>query len=298
MQKAQWDDLPCEAKAAVEERCSTALKAESANAGIMPGLAARLHLHAGGSVFVKAVREDHPAVRMYRREEKANRLLPADVPAPRMLWSGVTAGWLLMLFQFVENGRRPDLAPGSHDLPGVLETVGRLRGPGDGLPPVSVNLRLLRDTATALLAEDLEGPRWRMYADAIDGLDMDAFEGDRLLHYDLHAGNLLASGDAVYVLDWSFACHGAGWIDAALLLPRLVEAGHSPAEAEALVSGLPGWADAPPRSVTALLALWAMFREHKALHGPESMRTSRARAAEAGRALVAHMSRREAVTVA
>lgn len=287
MLKAQWDDLPGQARAAVEARAGVVLKAESAADGIMPGVAARLYVEAGGDVFVKAVREDHPAARMYRREVAANRLL-VDAPAPRMLWSGASAGWLLMLFEFVGGGRRPDLSPGSRDLPSVMEAVARLGGPAGELPSIAVNLRLLRETATALLGEEFDGPRWRMYGDAVADLDASVFEGETLLHYDLHAGNLLVADTAVYVLDWSFACTGAAWVDVALLLPRLIEAGHSPAQAETLAGGLPAWADAPSEAVTALAALWAMFREHKALYGPEEMRPARARAAEAGRAWVAH----------
>ncbi|WP_132193428.1 hypothetical protein [Actinomadura darangshiensis] len=77
-------------------------------------------------------------------------------------------------------------------------------------------------------------------------------------------------------------------VDAALLVPRLIEAGHSPAQAEALVAAHPGWRAAPPDAVTGLGALWTMFREHKAMRGPEEARAFRAEAAQAGRAWVAY----------
>jgi hypothetical protein len=75
-------------------------------------------------------------------------------------------------------------------------------------------------------------------------------------------------------------------LDAALLVPRLIEAGHSPASAEQLMSQVPAWDDAPAAGVSALAALWTMFREYKALHGPPEARAFRAQAAQAGRSWV------------
>jgi hypothetical protein len=92
----------------------------------------------------------------------------------------------------------------------------------------------------------------------------------------------------VLAVDWGFACSGAPWIDAVLLVPRLIEAGHSPASAERLMSHIRSWHGAPPSAVTALGALWTMFREYKALYGPLDGRAFRAQAAGAGRAWVAY----------
>jgi hypothetical protein len=77
-------------------------------------------------------------------------------------------------------------------------------------------------------------------------------------------------------------------LSATLLVPRLIEAGHSPASAERLVARLPAWRNAPAPAVTALAALWTMFRQYKALYGPDSARPFRARAARAGYAWVSH----------
>jgi hypothetical protein len=93
---------------------------------------------------------------------------------------------------------------------------------------------------------------------------------------------------AVLAVDWAFACAGAPWIDPALLVPRLIEAGHSPGSAKRLVARLPAWRSAPASAVTALAALWTMFREYKALYGPGSARPFRAQAARAGYAWVSH----------
>lgn len=291
MRKLQWHDLPDAARTAVEERFGPVLKAESAEHGIMPGLAARLHTEGGGSVFLKAISNDSHAAHLYTRERAANVAVAGTVPAPRMLWSADAGDCLLMGFEYIEGGRRADLSPASPDLPGVLKALSRIGGPGGTLPPVAANLEVLQEKAAALLGKRLDGSQWGMYADALNALPASALEGDTLLHYDLHAGNLLVTDNATYVIDWSFACRGAAWIDAAMLVPRLIEVGHTPAQAEALMAALPAWESVPADALTGLAALWTMFREYKALYGPEESRAFRAKAAQAGRAWVTYRTR-------
>ena len=69
-------------------------------------------------------------------------------------------------------------------------------------------------------------------------------------------------------------------------MPRLIDAGHSPVTAERLMSRLPAWQTAPVASVTALAALWTIFREYKAYYGPEDARAFRRQAARSGRCSV------------
>ncbi|WP_425581795.1 phosphotransferase family protein [Streptosporangium vulgare] len=66
------------------------------------------------------------------------------------------------------------------------------------------------------------------YGPLVKALDLDELDGPTLLHADLHAGNLLVDGGRCQVVDWSMACRGAAWVDVALLVPRLVDAGHTP----------------------------------------------------------------------
>ncbi|TVZ05296.1 hypothetical protein EAS64_12015 [Trebonia kvetii] len=152
------------------------------------------------------------------------------------------------------------------------------------------NIATLRDKAAALLGKHPGGHRWDMYNAAINGFEDNDLAGGRLVHYDLNPGNLKVSADGqVLAVDWSFAGSGAPWIDAVLLVPRLIEAGHSPGSAEQLISQIRSWHAAPPGAVIAALgALWTMFREYKALHGPMNERAFRAQAAMAGRAWIAH----------
>lgn len=284
-----WEALPAERVAAVEERIGPVIKAEEAGSGLMPGLAATLHAE-GGRYFVKAAPADSPARDLYEREIAAGQSLPPGVPAPRLLLASDGGGWLLMVFEHA-GGHDADLSPGSADLPavsGTVQAIGAARA-WDGAPPVAANVAALQDKASRLLASHPDGPPWDMYAAAISDFDSGWLAGTSLVHYDLHSANLqVDAGGTAKALDWSFACSGAPWVDFALLLPRLIEAGHTPADAEQFAAQLPAWKCAPPRAVTALAALWSLFREYKAHYGPRHARGIRAQAAEAGRAWVAH----------
>lgn len=288
MGKLQWESLPSDRVVAIEDLTGPVLKAESVTSGLMPGLAAVLHA-GNGRYFLKAVPAASPAARLYEREMSANAVLPASVPAPRMRFCSDAGGWLVMVFDYLD-ARDADLSPGSPDLARVLAALGEIGAvPESGAVPVTQNVAVLRDKAAALLGKHPGGHPWDMYQAAINGLDDHDLLGGNLVHYDLHPGNLKVTADGrVLAVDWGFACSGAPWIDAALLLPRLIEAGHSPASAERLMSQIRSWHAAPPSAVTALGALWTMFREYKALHGPVNGRAFRAQAARAGRAWIAH----------
>lgn len=53
-------------------------------------------------------------------------------------------------------------------------------------------------------------------------------------------------------------------------------------------SGTSRLEEAPADAVTGLGALWTMFREYKAIHGPEDARGFRVKAAQAGRAWITY----------
>jgi aminoglycoside phosphotransferase (APT) family kinase protein len=275
--------------AAIEDRIGPVVKAEAITSGLMPGLAAILHTP-DARYFVKAAPVGNPAYHLYEREAAANAILPAGMPAPPMLLATYAEGWLVMLFAYLD-AADADLSPGSVDLPRVIAALRAIAAAPAAAtaPSVAGNVAALQDKAAALLAMRPSGSPCDMYRAAISGFDTQALSGDRLVHYDLHPGNLkVTPTGTVNALDWAFACAGARWIDAAFLAPRLIEAGHTPAAAEQLLAQLPGWQAAPATSVTALAALWTMFREYKAHHGPEQSRPFRAQAAHAGRTWITY----------
>lgn len=284
----QWESFPAERVRTIENLAGPIVKAETVPGGLMPGLAAVIHTRDSGRYFLKAAPADSPAYHLYAREMAANAALPEMIPAPRMRWSSGDGGWAVMLFDCLD-ARTADLTPGSADLPAVLallRTIGYTPA-RDGIPPAAVHVAALREKAAKMLHILDPGPTRGMYAAAVEGFDPADLEGNRLVHYDLHPGNLKIDGDGEAVaVDWAFACAGAPWIDAAFLVPRLIVAGHAPDAAERLAAGVPWWQDAPADAVTGLAALWTMFREYKALYGPPDAREPRARAAAAGQAWI------------
>ncbi|MER6172439.1 phosphotransferase [Streptosporangium sp. NPDC001681] len=106
--------------------------------------------------------------------------------------------------------------------------------------------RLLDSLAACLLAEEL--PYRSMYETALGRFSPDALEGDTLLHYDLHSGNFRIDEGRTYVVDWAFAVRGAAWVDAVMLAPRFIEAGHTSEQTEALLARVPAWRSASHRS--------------------------------------------------
>ncbi|MER5646041.1 aminoglycoside phosphotransferase family protein [Streptosporangium sp. NPDC002524] len=294
--KPQWDDLPGNVRHTVEQRIGQVLKADPVTKGLMPGLAVRLHTEDGGTVFLKAVSTASPAASLYARERKAGTVLPPSLPAPRLLWSGEVEGWIVLLHEYVD-GRDADLSPGSPDVPLVLDTLVALNEsltpcPGqDAVPGVAANVAMLQAKAARLLALPAEELPYRaMYEAALGRFSLDALDGDTLLHYDLHSGNFRIDDGRAHVIDWAFAVRGAAWIDAVMLGPRFIEAGHTPEQTETLLARVLAWRSAPADDVTALAALWTLFRLHKARFGPAEGRDFRARAAKAGRAWVRHRS--------
>lgn len=295
MSRTHWEDIPGRARAAVEAAVGRVLKAETVEGGIMPGTAARLHLEDSSSVFLKAIHSTHPGAMLHRREAWAARALPEEVPAPRLLWRGDVAGWLMMAFEYVnDNARHADLSPGSPDLPAVLDTIAGLGdmltpSPDDAIPVID-NIRPLLSKGRHLLDKPAGVlPDRDVFVAALERFDPGAVRGNTLLHYDLSAGNLLV-GRQVHVLDWSFAARGAAWVDAAMFAPRLVDAGHAPAAVDGMLARVPAWRTAPRDALVGLAALWTMFRLYKALYGPEGAREARARAAVAGRAWLDHLA--------
>ncbi|MGW5156048.1 hypothetical protein ACWEPN_11275 [Nonomuraea wenchangensis] len=294
--RTAWEELPDSIINAVEAQFGTVLKAETMTGGIMPGVVARLDIERGDRehVFLKAIDRTHEAARLHLRERWAGENLPEDTPAPRMLWADTLGGWHAAVWEYVgDNTRHADLSPASPDLAPVLDTMallGAILTPcPNGAMPVSDNVRALVTKGRALLDGPIgELPDRELFEEAFEGLDPAHLRGDTLLHYDLSASNLLVTGQRVKVVDWSFAARGAAWLDAALFAPRLVEAGHAPGKVDALLTTLTPWKSAPRPAVAGIAAAWTLFREYKARYGPKEIRDARARAAEAGRAWLAH----------
>ncbi|MEU8038064.1 phosphotransferase [Streptosporangium sp. NPDC049078] len=282
--RRQWSDLPEQARAAVEEQIGPVTGVRSAEVGLTSGVAA--HLTTEEAVFfAKAAPAAAPVAGHLLRERAANQALPAQIPAPRLLWTTDVDGWHVLLFEHTA-GQEANLSPGSSDLPAVLDAISAIPVPCSwpGAPSITGKAATLLRVAEEQLAETpAEAGR---YGPLVKALDLDELTGTTLLHADLHAGNLLVDGNQCRIIDWSMACQGAAWVDVALLISRLIDAGHTPAETEAAAAQVPAWSSAPMDAVTALAATRALFAARLADVGPEHLRAKRARTAAACRVWV------------
>lgn len=143
----------------------------------------------------------------------------------------VAGEWLLLLFEYVD-GRHAVLEPGSPDLPAVANLVSRLsqiRCPD--LPVLAV------------------GRRWAPFA---DGADLRLLQGPTLVHMDLTADNIIV-GERLRVVDWAWPTLGADWLDTASLVVRLIQAGHTPEQAERWAQQIPPWHHATEAALSVFI---------------------------------------------
>lgn len=223
--RIHWDDLPPAARDAVEQHTGPVLKSETAAGGVNSGIAARVHT-TDASLFVKGVPSNHPQILTQRREAEVNSHLPSS--CPRLLWHIEAGGWDLLGYEHLD-ARHAVYEPGSPDLPLVADAV----------------IELQQTCAPQGSTVKNAPQRWAGYA---MGGDTSAFAGHTLLHTDLAPHNVLITNRA-HLVDWAWPTRGAAWIDPAVLILRLMEAGHSAEEADAWALRFPSWVSAPPWDV-------------------------------------------------
>jgi len=221
-----WADLPGDVQHGVIDILgSPVITAESQPGGFSPGTADRVVTAAGTRAFVKAVsaqlNPDSPA--RHRDEAAITAALPAGAPTPRLLGFYDDDDWVALVFEDIE-GRQPQVPWQPEELEAVLDALRRLAVPVTGLPALP-----------ELLAPGLAGWR-RVAADPPLSLDpwaaanlddlveladrgVTALAGDRLVHGDIRADNLLIRPDgSVVVIDWPAGAVGAPWFDTLALI--------------------------------------------------------------------------------
>ncbi|MEV4343165.1 hypothetical protein AB0J83_01605 [Actinoplanes sp. NPDC049596] len=240
MARRGWDELPASVRWAVQDCAGPVERVEPVATGAVSDLVAVLHT-ASGVHFCKGVEAGNPRGWMHRNEARLNRHLRAVTPALR--WAIECDGWTMLGFEHVR-GRHPDLTPGSADLPQVAAAHSVMAHALTPCPPMRVQ------AATA---------RWEGH------LDPAVVEGDSLVHTDATPRNILVRATGVTVVDWASPCRGAAWIDTALMVIRLIAAGHTPAAAQCWAAAVPAWTAAPPDKLDAFAAATAVLtREWKA----------------------------------
>jgi hypothetical protein len=241
--RLHWHQLPEPAHVAIKARTGPIERVQAVQAGSVAEIAAILHT-SRGEVFCKALRETHRLAWLHRREAELNPHMPAFVP--RLRWHVEAAGWILLGFDRAP-GRHLNVAPGSPDLPrlaGVLTAMAETRAPQ---PPVRIQ------PATA---------RWA------DFVPPAVVEGDTLVHTDMNTANFLVDPQSIAVVDWAMPCRGAAWIDTALMIIRLIRAGHTPETAEQWATHVPAWRTGSPDAITAFAGACAARGEEWAERSP------------------------------
>ncbi|MFG1709262.1 hypothetical protein ACFLIM_39330 [Nonomuraea sp. M3C6] len=234
--RVDWEDLPAATRGAIEKHTGRVRSARTVSEGLNSSVAMLLSTEVG-PVFVKGLRRAYPRRWTQDMEWMVNPYVTGV--APRVLWR-IEEEWDLLGFEAVE-GRHAVYEPDSADLPRLMHTMaalGKMQCPD--LPLKT--------------AED----RWGPYVTEPEQASW--FVGGRLLHTDYNPLNVLISGRRALLIDWAWPTKGAGWIDPACLVIRLIAGGHTAEQAERAVSGLPAWEGAPVEGLdvfsAASVRLW------------------------------------------
>jgi hypothetical protein len=298
-----WAAIPADLRADVELVLGEPIvEATTQPGGFSPGVAARLRGVHGARAFVKAVSAaaNPESPDLHRAEARIAAALPVDAPTPRLLASFDRDGWVVLMFEDVA-GTMPRTPWEPDELDRVLVAMADLAA---ALTPAPIPAPTFAERCAA------EFVGWRTLAagPAPDGLDpwcaahladLAALEGrlaaasagDTLLHNDLRADNILLTADRVVIVDWPWACRGAGWIDLLGMLPSVaMQGGPPPWE---VFDGHPVAADADPDAVTGVLAALAGYFVHRgSLPPPPGLPTVRAFQLAQGRHAVEWLRRR------
>ncbi|MDI6099335.1 phosphotransferase [Actinoplanes sp. NEAU-A12] len=177
---------------------------------------------ARGKVFVKAARTEL-GVRSLRYELRVSEAVSGS-HSPAVEWHFEAAGWLVVAFEHCE-GPHADLSPGSTDLGLLAATLQDL----GGTPAPDARLFV---------------PSERF------GFAHPAMDGDRLVHTDLTAANLIVTTQGLRIVDWAMATEAAPWVELAALVAWLIGAGHTPEQAEQWLAQHSAWHEVDPAVLT------------------------------------------------
>lgn len=275
----RWDELPQPVRDVVEQHLGSVASADEITTGSTTDVCAVLHLVSHERVFLKGVAGISRRMRWLRNEIAGSQ---AAAPiAPQVLFHAdidtIVAGedWLVVGHEYVP-GRPASLEPGSPDLPLIASAVERIATmPATDLRPLSGRWAPT-DWWTKLAAiapESVDG--WDIEEmTRLTGLVPTLVDGDRLLHTDLHGGQFIVGTDrSTRVIDWGFPGAGAPWVDTAFMILRLIEAGHTPDDAETWARARDTFADVDEQTLTAFAVYVAGFWTHIAVtDGPGSPR--------------------------
>lgn len=228
MVRIDWTDLPPSLRDRIEAVAgSGAQEARSQTGGFSAGLASRVLFADGRRLFVKAVPESSEGTALlYQREADVLRAIPRDLPAAHLIDAFTVDGWTALVIEDVE-GRHPERSASSADTVHVLDAIAALTAsPSESaLPRLSEELAADAGSWRRLEADGRMETTTSWCVQHVDLLQAaaervtTAVAGDRLIHADLRADNILIdSSGRARLIDWPWAARGAGWEDALLYL--------------------------------------------------------------------------------
>jgi hypothetical protein len=274
VKKYGWDELPEPVRGAIREHLGDIVEVEPTQAGQSCHFSATLRRGSRAPVFVKGVHGVSPAMRWLRNEAETGDLTAGIAPA--VLFAADVDGWFIVGFEHLA-GRPATLSTDSDDLPLIAAVLDRISSVNASrLRPLEQRwtshwwTRLAEERPTTLGGRDLETlDAWERKASA-------RVAGSSLIHSDLHEDQfVITDAGTVHVIDWGWPASGARWVDPAFLVIRLVDAGHSPAEAEAWAWQHTCWAEATDEDITAFAVYVAGLWTYKAAATDEIARMAR-----------------------
>ena len=218
-----WHDLPEQTRNAIERHTGRVTGTSPGGDGASTSLRLILSTPAG-HVFVKGTDPGADQLRKGRLALGAELAPFVTELSPPLLFRVQAAGWDITGWPALPGRPRADLAPGSADLPSIVELLRKL----SAMPAPDVQMRST-------------GKDW--------GPEPGLLDGDMLIHTDPNPTNFVVDGDRVWLVDWGWAMRGPAWITAARLVIFLLEAGWNAPDAERALAGVPAWAEAPPEAV-------------------------------------------------
>jgi hypothetical protein len=277
-----WTDVPEPVRAAVADALgSPVASAATQLGGFSPGAAVRVVCMDGSRAFVKAcgssLNPDSPGI--HRAEIRALRLMPPDVPHARLLSSYDDGDWVALVLEDVD-GHRPAVPWSEPDLSAVataLEQVAARRAP-EQLPAFAEATNILQ--AWDQVAADPAGVPEHLLDRLPEFLDRQALarevsRGDRLVHWDARADNVLIRDSRAVLLDWAWTSRGAPWLDTLLLaMDFRIQGGPDP---DVFLATAPVTRDVPPAHLASVVAgMVGVWAERMRLPPPPGLPTIRA----------------------
>lgn len=275
-----WEAVPAHVRGAVEAALgSPVVSAATQHGGFSPGAAARVVCADGRRAFVKAcgpeINPDTPDLN--RAEVTALGVMPASVPHARLLSAYDDGQWVCLVLEDVD-GRRPRVPWTPADVTATsstLERVAATRAPHE-LPPFAdamPALTVLESSDDAALPAEVRR--------RVPGLARhlatarEVTRGDRLVHWDARADNILVRAGQAVLLDWAWACRGAPWLDTLMLAADFRMQGGP--DADQFLATSPVTRDIPGEQLASVIAVLACFwLERAGQPAPRGLPTIRA----------------------